>query len=68
MQYITFLLVASALFVRGDMDEQDCKKKFTSPAPDDCTTFTGADGATDEVPCYVYTNGVPAALGDPPAK
>ena len=65
MKYITFLLVASALAGKGNMD---CEKKFTSPAPDDCTTFTGADGATDEVPCFVYTNGIPASLDDPLEK
>ena len=72
MIYITLLLVASALFGGGDMvPAEDCKKMFTpSPtAPDDCTTFTGAPGATDEIPCYVYdVNCTSESLEWPPEK
>jgi hypothetical protein len=63
MKYIiTILVAASALFGGGDADA--CVKAFTTPPVDDCTTSTSAMAA-DEIPCFVYTNGVPTALEFP---
>ena len=64
MKYAAFIVAVCALL--GEGDAADCNRVFNPPPPDDCTTFMS--GAADEIPCYVYENGVPVALEFPQEK
>lgn len=60
MKYATFFVALCALLEGGNAG--DCKRTFNPPPADDCTTFTGAAGATDEIQCFVYPASGPHEL------
>ena len=66
MNYATVLFALCALL--GKSNAQKCLKRFNPLPADDCTTYTGAPGATDEIQCFVYVNGLPEQLESPQEK